>query len=429
MSGWLLGLLVLVLAATLAVFVHDTQSVRHGNVDDVANDHLVRTGGLEAHTTAAAEIQGRFYLTTPLHLWPYRLYEIDSPLLFSAARGVLFFAQIGLAGWLCARLARSAAVGGLAVLGGVAALHLPATFFAVLSYPTMAVGFCSLLASLHLHLSHLRRPSPVAALLSGLLLLHACLYLEVFVVYLPLYPALSWQHGYSTVRTSLRSAAAPLAAVVGYLAVYACFTRLHPADYGGTRLGLDPGASLNALARLSFSVIPGCELLVHRTHPAGGGDLLKSGGEVLAALAGTPLWRYGLAVISGLTFGALLWHAARAVPRSSGLAPAVLAGAAVFLPNVPVSITERYQVWVYHREYPYIYSFYSYCALVALAALLLPRLVAPPGRAARARVVVLALLGSGVFASAQASNRVTLGLLRQWHGPAAAAPHVSTGTP
>ncbi len=415
---WLLWLLWVSVVGSAVLLIHASQPVRFASVDDVASDHLVRTGRLESHSITSAPIQGRFYLAAPCHLWPYRIYEVDSPLHFSTIRAALLLAQMGLTAWLCGRVAQNPAVGWLTMLLETATLHLPATFFAALSYPTMAIGFCSLLASLHLHLLFLRRGSPIAALSCAVLFLHACLYLEVFVVYLPLYFFLSWQNGRKSASSMLRSVAGLLAATLAYLSAYAFFVSLYPSTYGGTRFSANVGEFLDALVRLTFGVTPGLELIVHRTHPAGGGPLLKTGMEIAGLFTATPFWHYALAALQCVTFGSLLLRT-RLAGRTALWFVAV-AIACAFLPNLPVAVTERYQIWIHHREYPYIYSFYSYCALAAGAAFALPGVVFHPRLSVKGRKICATIIGLGVcvlFVSAKASNSHTLALLQQWHNP------------
>lgn len=424
---WLSTLLWINVLWAFVVFTSTTASVRFGCVDDVTNDELVKSGRLAEVMIGASAAQGRFYHAVPCHLWPYRLYHVDSPAVFSTVRALLFFAEIGLAGWLCGRIAHSATVGWLAVLFGLGALHLPTTFFAVLSYPTMAIGFSSLLASLHFHLNHLRRGSAASAVCSAVLFLHACFYLEIFVLYLPLFLALSWHAGHRSPRRLLRSALGAVVTAIAYLAVYRLFTQLHPSSYGGTRVAVNVPTALNALFRLTASVIPGFELLVHRTFPSGGGSLFKTMAEIREAFADAPFSHYLLALLQGTALAGLMKHAIAVAGRTR--LTLMVAGACVLLPNLPVCLTERYQVWAYHREFPYIYSFYGYCALAGLLAFVVNGIAAktraaiPSTRVAAAAVFAA---GLGALVSAKASNAHTLKLLRQWHNaPAAEAIGVS----
>lgn len=405
---------------TFVAFVHQTAPVRLAHFDDANASQLIQRNEMVGAMVPGAQLQGRFYLAAPGHFWPYEIYRIDSPLGFATLRAALFFAEIGLLGWLCGRVSRNAAAGWMVALLGAAALHLPPTFFAVLSYPTMAVGFISLLAGLHLHLSYLRRGSALCALFSGLLLLHAGLFLDLFMVFLPVFFALSWHEGRRSLRSLARSLTGPLAAASAYLAAYSLFAVVHPSTYAGTTWSLDLGAATTSLTRQTLSVIPGYELLAHRTYPAGSGPLLKSAGEVRAVLAATPAWAWGLAFLQGLSLWTLVVHATRG--RTVSLRVMAVALACALLVNLPMSLTERYQIWAYRREFPYIYSFYAYAALTAFFVFAAQHLLARSARLRPAFSLGFTAVGLALFISASASNAHTLNLLRAWHNPSAPAP-------
>ncbi len=405
---------------TFVAFVHQTAPVRLAHFDDANANQLIHRDEMVGAMVPTAQLQGRFYLAAPGHFWPYEIYRIHSPLAFATLRAALFFAEIGLLGWLCGRVARNAALGWMVALLAGAALHLPPTFFAVLSYPTMAVGFISLLAGLHFYLSYLRRGSALCALFSGLLLLHAGFFLDLFMVFLPVFFALSWHEGRRSLRSLARSATAPVTAAVAYLAAYGLFAMVHPSTYAGTTWSLDPGAAATSLMRQTLSVIPGYELFAHRTYPAGAGPWLKSTSEIRAAFAATPRWAWGLALLQGLSLWALVVHAPRSRTVSLGVMAVALACA--LLANLPMSLTERYQIWAYHREFPYIYSFYAYCALIALFVFAAQRFLAHSARTRPAFSIALAVLGFVLFISAAASNAHTLALLGEWHNSPAVTP-------
>lgn len=280
----------------------------------------------------------------------------------------------------------------------------------------MGVGFISLLAALHFHLSYSRRGSAISALFSGLLLLHAGFFLDLFMVFLPVFFALSWHEGRRSLRRLARSAIGPMTAAVAYLAAYGLFAAVYPSVYAGTTWSLDPGAATTSLMRQTLSVIPGYELFAHRTHPAGAGPWLKSAAEIRAVFAATPGWAWGLAALQGVSLWALAVHAARGRTVSIGVMAVALACA--LLANLPMSLTARYQIWAYHREFPYIYSFYAYCALAALFVFAVQRLLSHLPRFGKAQPgfqVAFAAFGLALFVSAAASNAHTLDLLRQWH--------------
>lgn len=107
---------------TFVAFVHQTVPVRLAHFDDTNANQLIHRNEMEGAMVPTAQLQGRFYLAAPGHFWPYEIYHIDSPLGFATLRAALFFAQIGLLGWLCGRVSRNAALGWMVALFGAAAL-------------------------------------------------------------------------------------------------------------------------------------------------------------------------------------------------------------------------------------------------------------------------------------------------------------------
>ena len=65
-------------------------------------------------------------------------------------------AQFILLGWLVARLCKDEAVGWLVVLISGGAMHIPAIFYPILSYPAYSAGSIALLLALHSLLANLK---------------------------------------------------------------------------------------------------------------------------------------------------------------------------------------------------------------------------------------------------------------------------------
>ena len=135
-------------------FVHfwvRTTPVRLANPDDAVIQDIADTNRLELFARGNALDQARFHFATPL--WGYTLtapYKVHSPAAFSLLRALAWFAPFGLAGWLVARATRNPAWGAAVAFGLMSLLHIPPTFYAVLSYPPFWVGFCGVLAALRL---------------------------------------------------------------------------------------------------------------------------------------------------------------------------------------------------------------------------------------------------------------------------------------
>lgn len=411
---WLAGLLAVTLVLTAVHWLVLTQPVRFANGDDMLYQRVVDTHGGDEFSTAFAQNQGRFYYATPLYRHNWEIYRIANPWIFAALRIAFLALQFGLLAWLVARLTQSPVAGWLVLLAAPAALHLPTTYFAALSYPVKWVGFSALLGSLHFQLAGLDNRSRRAGLCSGLLLLLSALCLELFLCYLPLFVALAFQRCRET-GAALRSLAPQVTVFVSYAFAYMLFSRLHPSSYEGTQLSLDIVEAANTLIRQTISIVPGFELIVHRTYLPGEGSWHKSLAELRAAATATPAFDYLLAALQAFT----LVQLARRLPAPERFLRHLLtaAGLCILIPNLLISLTARYQVWAYHRQLPYIYGFYAYAAFI-VSAVTLYWLISPQltgtGWIPRLLSALAAAVCLGVFVSAKISNHTNLLLLRTW---------------
>jgi len=166
---------------------------------------------------------------------------------------------------LAARVMQSAAFGALVSLLLAGTLHIPATFFLVLSFPPAWIGFAALLGALHCHLTYLRRPGLASGLLTGTLYLLAALMHDVFIVYLPLFVALSWLQE-KTARVSF-AATKPDSPGGRAGLLWPCIAASPGNFRRATRARqfyLDALVAAKVLLRQLIGIVPGFELLVHR---------------------------------------------------------------------------------------------------------------------------------------------------------------------
>ena len=202
---------------------------------------------------------------------------------------------------------------------------------------------------------------------------------------------------------------------VSYAFVYVLFSRLHPSGYAGTQLSLNVIEAVNTLVRQTLSIVPGFELIVHRTYPLSTGSWHKSIAELRAAATATPAGDCLLAVLQTFT----LVQLARRLPAPDRYLRYLLPAAAlcIFIPNLLISLTARYQVWAYHRQLPYIYGFYAYLAFVVTALtcywLVSPRM-SGTGWKPRLWSTLSVAVCLAVLLSAKISNNTNLLLLRTW---------------
>jgi len=405
--AWLL--LGLIFLGSFAQFWLGTMPVRFANTDDVFFQEVANRNDPAAYMTGNALDQGRFYfataLFTPLLVQPYR---IQSPALFSLLRAGVLFAQIAGAGWLLSRVTKSAAWGATFALFLTGTLHIPLSFFPVLSSLPLCCGFCALLIALHFHLTQLDRPPGWAGLLAGAFYLFSCLTNEIFVMFLPLFFALGWTRGH---RPGWRANLAPLVAVTGFVVVYVVFARTYPSNYTGTQLSFDLAGVGSVLARQVIGVIPGFELLVQRPSSAAFEPWLRSGPAIAATLTQMPWTGLLLAIAAAAALYRLLTHLShQGVPYLRMWPWAVVF--AIML-NLPVALSEKYQIFLRQRTFPYMYAFYSFFFL-ALAGLSLVVSVLHL-RGVRAHPsgfhALLALLLLALCVSAAASNHRALLIL------------------
>jgi hypothetical protein len=408
----------IILTAVFALgFVHfwiRSTPVRLANTDDAVHQRLTDENGVAQWTIDNARSQGRFYFATPLVAGSLNvLYEIRNPWLFSLLRTMALFLQIGLAGWLLARVAHSPAWGAALSLFIMGTLHVPQTFYPILSFPGHWIGFCAVLAALHLHYTYLHRPGLLTGIATGALLLQGCLMGEIFVLFLPLFLSLSLLQPNPNWRHRLQANLAPLVTATGYVAVYLLFSRQFPSTYDGTRFSADLSLAGQVVLRQMIGIAPGFELLVRRQPAETGGPLFRELSEIVQTVTLIPWQDLLLALVEAFSLTGLLLHCSRHLPPLIHRWPWALCFAA-FL-NLPIAFSVKYQVFILHREFPYVYAFYSFFFLsltvIAGASFGIRRLSRTGHRMLSAGL--LGLLITTLCLSAMASNHRVLQILMQ----------------
>jgi hypothetical protein len=402
-------------SASCLLFCWQSADVRFSNTDDVAFETAARSGRAEQYLINNAESQARFYFATPVYrhllLSPYC---IESPLVFSGVRGVLFYVQAGLLGWLAARLWGNAPLGAAVSFLIVSTLHIPATFFPVLSYFAMSAGFVALLIALHSYLSWLRRGSPFAAVLAAVSLLFSCLSLELFALFLPAFAFLAWTERGQKWSSAVAALLAPAVVVVLFLATYAAFAREFRSSYPGTQITFDPAAAAGILFRQLVGVIPGFEMVVHRLPEGHSGPLFRPLAEILADIS-----MGGEELCIGLAHGILTVWLIRAAwrkrsrPIASDWPALIILG---MLANLPLLFSVKYQTFIFQRQFPYIYAFYSFCLFAWAFAAIMVWLADYTPRLRRVLASAVSISIIALCVSAQLSNARTLAALKSKYG-------------
>ena len=405
---------VAVLAAAFLHFWIHTTPVRLATPDDVEFQAVVDQGNATEYLATHAREQGRFLYCTPIYRFAlFSFYEVRDAPVFSLLRTTALFAQIALTAWLTARVLQSAALGTALALLLAGTLHIPITYYLVLSFPPIWIGFSAVLGALHCHYTYLHRPGFLSGLMAGLLFLLALMMHDVFVIFLPLFIGLSVLQGKLLWRSLLSRNIIPLAVAFAYVAVHRRFAAEFPSSYAGTQFSWDLLLATKVLLRQLIGVIPGFELFVNR----------------VSAETTSPLWRELPAVIG--TLGLLTWFdlllalgLALAVADTfqtglmepsphAGLWPWALGFAC--LANLPIALSAKYQVFILHREFPYEYAWFSYfflgIATVSILAWRGQRI--PAGRNRRLLVVTVGTMTFLLCLSALASNHRVLHFLQE----------------
>jgi hypothetical protein len=236
---------------------------------------------------------------------------------------------------------------------------------------------------------------------------------DFFVLFLPAFVALSLLNPRRGWLGLARANLGPLLVAVAYVATYGIFAREFPTAYEGTHFSADFIAAGKILLRQMVGITPGFELLVNRPPAETAGPLFRSLPEIGRTLGDVP--RPALLLGLGQALG-LTWVLGRCLRHTSPVArywPWLVAFAVAL--NLPVAFSEKYQVFIFHREYPYVYGFYSFLclalAVISAVAWLGQRPCGPAGR--RLLLGVIGGVSVVLCISAQASNHRILQLLLQ----------------
>lgn len=271
---------------------------------------------------------------------------------------------------------------------------------ALTSYPFVFNFLIALfLVSLGLFCDAIDRKSlALAGLSAGLYFL--VLVNEFFVLFFPCYVAILASRGEPGGSFRERFASgwkyllAIAVALVLYVAIYLTWRTLHPSSYTGNRPDgiLDFLAAANVVATYGLSAFPVASL-GFLFSPAEQLSYANSVGleAILSDLSGASLIK---ACAAGLLFARLIHSANFDVPRARTLlVGAAFAFVAIFLPNVLVALTKKYQFWVASGSKSYLYTYHSFIAAVVFAALMLAYLKVKARRWNPKTTTVLASVG------------------------------------
>lgn len=380
------------------------------------NDDLVIASNWQAISPLRyAKEQGRigFFIGTPLLVAPYLF---DNPIYYDVARfaGPLLLL---LAMYLLLRgVYRSASIGTLAVVLFLAFVQNNWNHNALTSYPllinVLAVAFIASVAS---YIRYLQNGGYYGWLAAALYFVS--LSGEHFVLFFPVFVAITavieYERKAANGNVQWLGAVArkvlPIAmALFAYLACYVAWRIAFPSQYAGnipSAGGLSK--TLNVIWTYSMSAFPGFEGLIARQH----GNLLMSFGH-----AGYDLrtflselrveWIVKAAVVFYAVWLILKQPIERVRPAYLWLGLAISL-ACVFLPNILLSLTEKYRTWVDIGSTSFVHTYYSYIAIIFFFTLFLAWLsgrLQPTPLACRALAVVVAFLAAGVSLATDFNN-------------------------
>lgn len=251
--------------------------------------------------------------------------------------------------------------------------HNALTSFALV-FNTYATLF---LVSLGLFATAIDRKSLALAVLSGVLYFVTCAS-ELFVLFFPFYVAvlLSRVAPGETLLVRLKSGKNYIFAIVlpliAYLTLYLVWRQIYPSTYDGNQLNVShPLAAGKVIATYSLTAFPLASL--SRLYSALSAPLPFANPDSLhALLAEFDALHVIKPAVVGFLFARLMTAERFVVPSGRKLLiGAALAWVGIFLPNILLGFSTRYQNLVAAFSKSYVYTYYSLISAVVFLALLL----------------------------------------------------------
>ena len=321
--------------------------------------------------------QGRinYWWAVPLGQIPY---VVDSRAWYLAMKFGSFFLLLSALYYAVCKLFRSSWIALASLVFFLAFIQNGWDHNALTSYPFFVNFIAALfLVSLGLFSTAIDRKSLALAGFSGVLYFFA-LGNELFVLFFPFYVAVLLSQialGESVIRRLMSGKKYLLAVALPwmvYLAIYLVWRNIHPSNYGGNHLdGFNLWAVGRVIATYSLSAFPLASLhFIFSPHdqlqfvnPAGWRVILS---ELNAAHFIKP-------AVASFLFARLMTSEHFIVPRARTLIiGAALTFVGIFLPNLLVGFTQKYQGWVASGDSnSYLYTYYSFISAVVFCALVL----------------------------------------------------------
>lgn len=263
------------------------------------------------------------------------------------------------------------------------------------SYPFMFhAAIALILASLHLFILSIRQKRRAYYALSIVLFAIPVFTYEMHVIYYLLFPLAAYCYS-GRLGTALRLQAPYLLLVLALIALDLWFRLYGNRGYAGSTLDLSNLTDiLRAVLFYSSSAMPGFMTLFYdayidiytRNLPAPGR------GTYFADIS--LLWVIGATLAGAICYVVL----ARATikPNRSVFIGMLVATAFVFLPNLPIALTAKYQSWAKNFDFHYVTTHYAYIAMIVLLILCCVFVMGQGEHGRRTRAAVIATLVSVV---------------------------------
>ncbi len=356
-------------------------------------------------TKSASFNQGRF-----VFLWAFPLsavpFIIDDRLWYLAFKFGSFFVLLGALYYAVFQSFRSQWIALTALAFFLAIIQNGWDHNALTSYAFVFNAYAtSFLISLGLFATAIDRKNLALAILSGGLYFFAC-GSELFVLLFPFYVAvlLSRVAPGETLLVRLKSGKNYIFAIalplIAYLTIYFVWRQIYPSAYDGNQLNVsNPLAAAKVIATYSLTAFPLASL--SRLYSALSAPLPFANPDSLhALLAEFNALHVIKPVVVGFLFARLMTAERFVVPPGKKLLiGATVAWIGIFLPNILLGFTTKYQIWVNRGSHSYVYTYYSLISAVVFLALLLACMNAksrswhPRLRLAVVSLVVAAMMG------------------------------------
>ncbi|MBI3070985.1 MAG: hypothetical protein HYY84_02555 [Deltaproteobacteria bacterium] len=339
----------------------------------------------------------------------YVPYLVDDNLYYQTIRLGSLAVSVFLFGFVVFRLFRSFRLGLLAVVFFFAFLTNSWQHNLITSYPFVySVGICAFLVSLLSFHRFLSKPTWRLGVATGATYLVALFISEIFVLYLIVFFALGlsvrpieWSPRPRIIYRKLALMVPPVATALLFVVVYFSFRLVYPATYEGIEVagGGQVDRILSVVWRYSLSAFPG-HFPFSGIHDGLVSTSARGGGPFVTLVAELRVVWVVKALLVAVAVAAALKSRARLFVGRPWMGGLSLGAVLIFLPNLLVAMSPKYQRWVAEGSQAYTTTHFSFFAVTLfLAILMIGAVRALESRKALQRLTKGALLSATVLMS------------------------------